>query len=230
MGKTYVFAGASSKVAVATAEMLQANNQKVIGISTKEQRHAYNEFYRVDDYRFGQFPSIQQAIDGLVYFPGSIVLKPFARLTEADFLSDFQRNTLGAAAFVQAYLTELKKSPAASIVFVSSVAAQTGMPFHGSIATAKAGLEGLNKALAAEFAPSIRVNTVAPSLSNTPLAEKLLNTPDKLEASHKRHPLKRIGEADDLAHAINFLLTEKSAWMTGHVLQVDGGMSNVRLM
>ncbi|MEI6021969.1 MAG: SDR family oxidoreductase [Bacteroidota bacterium] len=230
MSKTYVFAGASSKTAIACAQLLQNQNHKVIGISTKEKTFAYDEFYQIEQYAFGAFPKLNCAIDGLVYFPGTIQLKPFQRMSEKDFVNDYQINSLGAVAFAQAFLLDLKNGTAPAIVFISSVAAQTGMPFHSSIAMAKAAIEGLTKALAAELAPSIRVNAIAPSLSNTPLAEKFINTPEKLETSEKRNPLKKVGKATDLANAITFLLGDEASWITGQILAVDGGMGNLKVM
>lgn len=231
MSKTFVFAGASSKTATETAALIRANGDKVIGISTKENSIGYDAFHQVSSYEFGQFPPIEEeVIDGLVYFPGTINLKPFHRLTEADFLNDYRINSLGAVAFVQSYLASLKKSQAGSIVFISTVAVSTGMPFHSSIAMAKGAIEGLTKSLAAELAPSVRVNCIAPSLVNTPLGEKFINSPEKLEASQKRNPLKKVGEAHDLANAIDFLLSGKSSWITGQVLAVDGGMNTLKLM
>ncbi len=230
MSKTYVFAGASSKTAIACAQLLQNKNNKVIGISTKEKTFAYDEFFQIENYAFGAFPKLNGAIDGLVYFPGTIQLKPFQRISEKDFIHDYQINSLGAVAFAQAYLPDLKNGTTPAIVFISSVAAQTGMPFHSSIAMAKAAIEGLTKALAAELAPGIRVNAIAPSLSNTPLAEKFINSPEKLEASEKRNPLKKVGEACDLANAIAFLLGEEAAWISGQILPVDGGMGTLKLL
>ncbi len=228
--KTFVFAGASSKIAIETARLLQAQGFKVIGISTKTENPIYDEFYTVDKYDFALFPIITEAINGLVYFPGTINLRPFNRLTQNNFLNDYQINSLGAVAFTQAFLPNLKDSSNASIVYISTVAVATGMPFHSSISMAKGAIEGLTKALAAEFAPKIRVNCVAPSLTDTPLAEKLINSPEKLEASQNRNPLKKVGSANDLANAIEFLLSEKSSWITGQVLAVDGGMSNLKLL
>lgn len=229
MSNTYLFAGASSKTAIATKQILQNQNQTVIGISTKKEEKNYNQFYEVNSYEFGNFPEITEPLNGLVYFPGTINLKPFHRLTENDFLNDYKINALGAVAFIQKYLPNLKTSPNASIVLISSVAANTGMPFHSSIAMAKAAIEGLTKSLAAELAPAIRVNCIAPSLTNTLLGEKFLNTPEKIEASQKRNPLKKIGEPFDLANAIEFLLSEKSNWITGQVIAVDGGMNTLKL-
>lgn len=229
MSNTYLFAGASSKTAIATKQILQNQNQTVIGISTKKEEENYNQFYEVTSYEFGNFPEITESLNGLVYFPGTINLKPFHRLTENDFLNDYKINALGAVAFIQKYLPNLKNIPNASIVLISSVAANTGMPFHSSIAMAKAAIEGLTKSLAAELAPTIRVNCIAPSLTNTLLGEKFLNSPEKIEASQKRNPLKKIGEPVDLANAIEFLLSEKSNWITGQVIAVDGGMNTLKL-
>lgn len=230
MSKTYVFAGANSKVAIATATILKQNGNKIIGISTKAEHPVYNEFYTIKKYENLSFPTISGPIDGLVYFPGTINLKPFNRLTANNFLEDYEINSLGAVAFVQSYLSNLKESNLASIVFISSVAVSTGMSFHASIAMAKGAIEGLTKALAAEFAPNIRVNCIAPSLTDTPLAEKFINTPEKIELSKKRNPLKMIGQAKDLANGIEFLLSENSSWITGQVIAIDGGMNNLKTL
>jgi 3-oxoacyl-[acyl-carrier protein] reductase len=230
MSKTYLFAGASSKIALSAAELLQEQNNRVIGISTKILSSGYTTYHIVPSYNFNSFPAIEEEIDGLVYFPGTINLKPFHRLSEADFLNDFQISSLGAAAFVQAYLPQLKKSKQASIVFISTVAVSTGMPFHSSVAMAKGALEGLTKSLAAELAPGIRVNCIAPSLTNTPMGEKFINTSDKLLASQNRNPLKKVGDPKDIANMVEFLLSDKSAWITGQVLAVDGGMNHLKII
>lgn len=229
MSNTYLFAGASSKTAIETAKILINQNNTVIGLSTKPENEIYTHFHQIENYDFSKFPVIEEQLNGLVYFPGTINLKPFHRLTEADFLNDYKINALGAVAFIQSYLSNLKNSSNTSIVLISSVAATTGMPFHSSISMAKAAIEGLTKALAAELSPNIRVNCIAPSLTNTPLGEKFLNTPEKIEASQKRNPLKKIGEPLDLANAIEFLLSEKSSWVTGQIIAIDGGMSTLKI-
>lgn len=226
----YIFAGASSAMAVQSAKILREQGHRVTGISTKQENPGYDDFYTVTEYGFGSFPKIEGDVNGLVYFPGTINLKPFHRISEADITSDFGISALGAAAFVQAYLPALKNSDAPSIVFISTVAVATGMPFHASVAMAKGAVEGLTRSLAAEFAPKIRVNCIAPSLTDTPLAEKLLGTPEKTEAAKNRNPLKKVGTTADLANAVTFLLSEQSAWITGQVIAVDGGMNKLRLL
>lgn len=228
--KTYVFAGASSAMAVQAMLQLKEQGHKVIGISTKTENPGYDAFYTVENYSFGTFPVIEDIIDGLAYFPGTINLKPFHRISEADFVNDYTISALGAAAFVQAYLPLLKKSESASVLFISTVAVTTGMPFHTSVAMAKGALEGLTRSLAAEYAPKIRVNCIAPSLTATPLADKFLGSPEKTEAAKNRNPLKKVGTVQDLAQAITFLLSDNSAWITGQVLPVDGGMGALRLL
>lgn len=175
-------------------------------------------------------PDLSEPLHGVVYLPGSITLKPFTQLKEADFLGEWQLNFYGAVRVLQHAYPLLKKSEYASVVLVSTVAVQTGMPFHASIASAKGALEGLTRSLAAEWAPSIRVNAVAPSLTQTPLAEKLTNTPEKIQQSAQRHPLRRIGEPRDIAHAIAYLLSPAASWITGQVLHIDGGISTLRLL
>lgn len=173
--------------------------------------------------------ALPEVLHGLVYCPGSITLKTINRLSEDDFLSDFRQNVLGAVRLIQHCLPRLKRANGASVVLFSTVAVKTGMAFHSSIATAKAGVEGLGKSLAAELAPQhIRVNVIAPSLTQTSLAQALLNTPEKIEASAKRHPINRIGQAEDMAALANFLLSDQAGWITGQVIGVDGGLSGLR--
>jgi NAD(P)-dependent dehydrogenase (short-subunit alcohol dehydrogenase family) len=173
---------------------------------------------------------LPEQLHGIVYSPGSINLKPFNRFTENDFLNDYKINVLGAVKIIQQSLKQLKSAKGASVVLVSSVAARTGMAFHASIAAAKGAVEGLALSLAAELAPhQIRVNVISPSLTDTPLAQNLLNTPEKREASAKRHPLNKYGKPEDIANAMAFLLADESAWITGQVIGIDGGLGVLKV-
>lgn len=178
-----------------------------------------------------EFPSdkLPEKLGGLTYCPGTIRLRPFARLTEDEFLEDYRINLLGAVTVIKGCLNSLKKAnQTAAIVLFSTVAVATGMPFHASIASAKGAVEGLTRSLAAEFAPRIRVNAIAPSLTDTPLANALLADESKRTAAADRHPLKRIGTPRELAEMAYFLLSDASAWLTGQIISVDGGMGAVR--
>ncbi|GER59355.1 SDR family NAD(P)-dependent oxidoreductase [Patiriisocius marinus] len=167
-------------------------------------------------------------IHGLVYCPGSINLKPFKRISPEAFQQDLDINFIGLVKVVQGILPKLVASKNSSLVFFSTVAVGLGMPFHTSVAASKGAIEGFAKALAAEYAPTMRVNVIAPSLTDTPLAGRLLSTDEKKEKMGERHPLKRIGTAKDISNIAAFLLSEDSSWMSGQVVGVDGGMSTLK--
>lgn len=232
--KNIVIAGAGKGIGLKTAEILNGfyDLYTISRNNTPELASLDTKFYQADlsTNNLETLNDLPEIIDGLVYCPGSINLKPFNRLTREDFLNDFNQNVLGAIGLIQKLLPNLKKSESASIVFFSSVAAKLGMPFHASIAASKAAIEGLAKSLAAELASSkIRVNVIAPSLTDTPLTASLLSTEEKREASCKRHPLQRIGNTTEMAQLVSFLLSDNSSWITGQVIGIDGGMGSLKL-
>jgi NAD(P)-dependent dehydrogenase (short-subunit alcohol dehydrogenase family) len=228
-----VIIGASSGIGRALAQLLVNEGHRVYGTFNKTTENrpegltGYTHLNVLDENP--DFSFLPENIDGLVYCPGAVNLKPFARIKPEDFISDYQLQLVGAVKVVQACLPKLKNSSQASVVLFSTVAVQTGFNFHSLVASSKGAVEGLTKALAAEFAPKIRVNCIAPSITNTPLAGTLLNTDEKKDANAQRHPLKKIGQPEDLANLAAFLLSEKSSWITGQVLHADGGMSSLKV-
>jgi NAD(P)-dependent dehydrogenase (short-subunit alcohol dehydrogenase family) len=224
-GKNIVLVGGNSGIGKAVASQLQENGATIFSYSRTGEGTAAVDFST----DFEELPGLPEIIDGVVYCPGTINLKPFHRISITDFKQEMEVNFYGAIRLLQACLKGLKKSSSPSVVLYSTVAVQTGMGFHAGIASAKGAVEGLTRSLAAEWAPNkIRVNAIAPSLTETPLASALLSTPEKKEASDKRHPLGRVGRPEDIAEATVFLLSEKSSWMTGQILHLDGGMSHLK--
>ncbi len=234
-GKNILVVGASSGIGLATAQLLHDGGATLFTAS----RHLSPELaalgtthltYDATQPVGSAFDTLPDVLHGLVYCPGSIKLRPFERVPVEDFRADFELNVLGAVQTLQATAKRLKKAEGgASVVLFSTVAAAVGMSFHTSIATAKAAVEGLTRALAAEYAASgLRVNCLAPSLTDTPLAAALLSTPEKAEAGAKRHPLQRVGQPADLASMAAFLLSDQATFITGQVLAVDGGMGKLK--
>jgi NAD(P)-dependent dehydrogenase (short-subunit alcohol dehydrogenase family) len=233
--KKYLVIGAGKGVGLAITIELLANGYEVVAVTRNETPEliALNTETIVLDASADDLSSLDQlsgALHGVVYCPGSILLKPFHRLGVNDFVNDYHQNVIGAVRILQKTMPLLKAANGASVVLFSSVAAQVGMPFHTSISAAKGAVEGLAKSLAAEWATlNIRVNAIAPSLTNTPLASSLLNTPEKQEAAGKRHPLQRIGTPEDMANSACFLLSDNSSWITGQILGVDGGLGKLKV-
>ena len=231
--KNIIIAGAGRGIGLKTAELLNGQHQlfTISRNETAELEVLKTRFFQIDISKddLNALNDLPEVIDGLVFCPGSINLKPFNRLTTQDFLTDFNQNVLGAVALIQKILPNLKRANGASIVLFSTVAAKLGMPFHASVAASKAAIEGLAKSLAAEFAVSkIRVNVIAPSLTDTALTAFLLNTDEKKEASGKRHPLQRIGTAEEIAQLVSFLLSDAASWITGQIIGADGGMGSLK--
>lgn len=230
MSKKYLVIGGSSGIGKSLVEKLSNSNE----VYASYHQHAKESTDQVHFFPYdssgGEELKLDAAwLDGIVYCPGTISLKPFHRLSTEDFLKDFEINLLGAVRAIQSVLPLLKKSEQASIVLFSTVAVQQGMGFHSSVAASKGAVEGFARALAAELAPKIRVNVIAPSIVNTPLAERLLSSEEKVKASEKRHPLQKIGTAEDLAAMAQFLLSNEASWITGQILHVDGGMSSIKM-
>ena len=230
MEKHYAIIGGTSGIGQASVARLLARGHSLYAASRRpeilEQLGITSQFFDALAPTSLTWPD---KLDGLVYFPGSITLKPFHRLNITDFINDIHVNLLGAVQALQSALPALKASQDASVVLFSTVAVNQGMPFHASIAAAKGALEALARSLAAEWAPLIRVNIIAPSLTDTPLAGSLLSDDAKRATSAKRHPLQRIGNADDLAQMVEFLLSDASRFMTGQTLRPDGGLTSVKL-
>ena len=212
--KNYLIVGATSGIGESVKYLLENSGDEVISFSRSDNIDVTDEGV--------SFPAISGKLDGLVYCPGTITLKPFTSLSLEDFQHDFAVNFLGAVRVIQHYLKQLREG--ASIVLFSSIAASKGLPFHCSIASAKAAIEGFVRSFAQEMAPKLRINAVAPSLTQTPLSAFLTSDPKKVEASIKRHPLARLGTAQDMAEMAVYLLSDKASFITGQVIGVNGGL------
>lgn len=230
--KNILIVGASSGIGHALAQQLQATGATLFtaGRQQPEGIESTHMTWDVSQTAAGDaLTSLPDTLHGLVYCPGTINLKPFQRLEPADYRADLEINVLGAIAAIHTSLTALKSAKGASVVLFSTVAAKLGMGLHSSVSVAKSAVEGLTKSLAAEFAPlKIRVNAVAPSLTDTPLAQNLLSTDERRDAANKRHPLSRVGTPDDIASMAAYLLDDKAGWITGQIIGVDGGMGSLK--
>ncbi|MDB4297369.1 SDR family oxidoreductase [Flavobacteriaceae bacterium] len=229
--KTYVIIGASSGIGLGLASELVKLGNKVIGTFNSAVPTSTNgvEYTKLDvtDQEI-DFSFLPDVIDGLVYCPGSINLLPFKRLSSDSFLEDYNLQVVGAIKVIQNSLKALKKGMNPSILMFSTVAVQHGFNFHTQVAASKGAIEGLTRSLAAELSPTIRVNSIAPSITNTALAQKLLSSEAKIEANAQRHPLKRVGEVNDIVSSALYLLNS-AVWSTGTILAVDGGMSTLKV-
>ncbi|MDU8886358.1 SDR family oxidoreductase [Yeosuana sp. MJ-SS3] len=226
--KTYIIVGGSKGIGKALSTLL-LENHKVINISRSKPdiNHRNLKHFSCDVIQ-DSLPEIETA-DGLIYCPGSINLKPISRLSLDDFKDDFEINVLGAVKVIQKYLSTLKNGNTPSILLFSSVASKLGMPFHASIATAKSGIEGLVKSLAAELAPNIRINAIAPTVTDTELASKLLRNDQMIKNITERHPLKKFLQPKEVAQMADFLLSEKCSSITGQIFEMDCGIVTLKL-
>lgn len=226
--KTIVVIGGSKGIGLSIVKLLTPSHRVIsISRSVSNIEHENLTHYSVDVLS-EELPDISE-VDGLVYCPGSINLKPISRLKIEDFKNDFEINVIGAVKAIQKYARVMKDSQHPSIVLFSTVAVKLGMPFHASIATAKAGVEGLVKSLGAEFAPKIRINAIAPTVTDTELAAKLLRNERMIENITERHPLKKFLSPDEVAEMTLFLLSHKTASMSGQILEMDCGIVNFKI-
>jgi|TARA_B110001450_G_scaffold97591_1_gene92622 NAD(P)-dependent dehydrogenase (short-subunit alcohol dehydrogenase family) len=229
MKKNILFIGGSTGIGLETVKLLHEKHNLFVACRSDENLSNLNVTYIRFDVLNDELDleKIPESLHGFVYFPGSINLRPFRGLKISTFKEDLNINFISMVKTLQKVLNNLKKSENCSVVLYSTVAVKIGMPFHSSVSASKGAIEGFAKSLAAEFAPNIRVNVVAPSLTDTPLASRFLNNEVKKEKVGDRHPLKRHGNAIDIANSTAFLLSDESSWLTGQILGVDGGMSTL---
>ena len=226
--RTILIVGGSKGIGKAIINNL-VNDNKIVNISrTPPELQHVNLTHHSCDVLVDELPEID-AVDSLIYCPGSINLKPFGRLKTEDFQNDFNINVIGAVKSVQKYLNLLKNGNSPSILLFSTVAAKLGMPFHASIAAAKSGVEGLTKSLGAELAPTIRVNAIAPTVTNTELASKLLRNDRMIEGIKERHPLKKFLNPEEVAEFACFIQSEKANSLSGQIFEMDCGIVSFKI-
>lgn len=229
--KTFAVIGDSRGIGEAIRVQLLNSGHRVIGVSRSgvtEARENYQSLVFDAVAHPCDVSGFADRLDGLVYCPGTIRLKPFKALQREHFLEEMEVNALGAVQTLQANFSLLQKAASPSVVLFSTVAVQTGMPYHASIAMAKGAIEGLTRSLAAEWAPHIRVNAIAPSLTDTSLAAPMLSNDAKRAAAAERHPLQTVGSAGGVASLASWLLAGDSTFVTGQVYAADGGIGSLR--
>ena len=229
--KNIFIVGGSSGIGLSLIKQISSKNNIYSASRNDNNLNEYNvkhiKYDSVNDLEIDT-SILPEKIDGFVYCPGSINLRPFNTLKIESFLEDYKINFLGAIKSLKIILPLMQKSDNSSIVFFSTVAVSTGMPFHSSISSSKGAIEGLTRSLAAEFAPNIRVNSIAPSIVKTNLSEKFLNSDLKIEKASERHPLGRIGRVEEISKLASYLLSDDSSWVTGQVINIDGGIGSIR--
>jgi 3-oxoacyl-[acyl-carrier protein] reductase len=227
MRKIVVVGGSKGIGQAIVASLVEDNIVINISRSAPLQPHANLTHYNCDILT-DDLPEIE-AVDTLIYCPGSINLKPISRLKLNDFREDFEINVIGAVKAVQKYLPKLKNGNSPSILMFSTVAAKLGMPYHASIAASKSAIEGLAKSLGAELAPNIRVNVIAPTVTETDLAAKLLRNEKMVENITDRHPLKKFLKPNEVADLATFLISEKANSISGQIFELDCGIVSFKI-
>ena len=229
MEKNILLIGGSYGIGLEMAKKLSTENNVFVASRSNEQLSNLDVTYIPFDVLNDDISekAIPENLDGFVYCPGSINLKPFKTMGVETIQNDMEINFIALAKTVKSIINRMNDG--SSMVFFSTVAVGTGMPFHTSVSAAKGAIEGFSRALAAEYAPKVRVNVIAPSLVDTPLSERLLSNDKKKEMMSERHPMKRVGNAKDIANMATFLLDSENSWITGQVIGVDGGMSSLNV-
>jgi NAD(P)-dependent dehydrogenase (short-subunit alcohol dehydrogenase family) len=230
MTKNILIIGASSDIGLEICKLANADGHNIYATSRDDaSANNFDNFIQLDPNKsLDVLDDLPEDIDGLVYCPGTINLRSLQRLTLEDIKNEMEVNFYGAFNIIKKVLPNLKKNDGASVVLFSTVAVKTGMPMHSSIAAAKGAVEGLAKSLAAELAPRVAINCVAPSIVDTKLAANILSTDERKQASADRHPLKTIGTINSIANSAYFLLQAKENWISGQIFRPDGGLSALK--
>lgn len=227
MKKILVIGGSKGIGKAIIASLIEKNNIINLSRTAPSLTHENLTHYNCDILT-DELPQLD-AVDTLIYCPGSINLKPISRLKLDDFRADFEINVVGVVKAIQQYLPLLKRGNTPSILLFSSVASKLGMPYHASVAAAKSGVEGLVKSLGAELAPTIRVNAIAPTVTDTDLASKLLRNERMIESITERHPLKKFLNPSEVADMATFLISESASSISGQIFQMDCGIVSFKL-
>lgn len=230
MTKNILIIGASSDIGLEICKLANADGHNIYATSRDDANaNIFDNFIQLDPNKsLDVLDDLPENIDGLVYCPGTINLRSLQRLTLEDIKNEMEVNFYGAFNIIKKVLPNLKKNDGASVVLFSTVAVKTGMPMHSSIAAAKGAVEGLTKSLAAELAPRVAINCIAPSIVDTKLAANILSTDERKQASADRHPLKTIGSINSIANSAYFLLQAKENWISGQIFRPDGGLSALK--
>ena len=227
MKKILVIGGSKGIGKAIVASLIEKKN--VINLSRTPPSLAHENLTHYNcDILTDELPQLD-AVDALIYCPGSINLKPISRLKLEDFRADFEINVVGAVKAIQHYLPLLKRGTTPSILLFSTVASKLGMPFHASVAAAKSGVEGLVKSLGAELAPTIRVNAIAPTVTDTDLASKLLRNERMIDSITERHPLKKFLNPTEVADMAAFLTSDSASSISGQIFQMDCGIVSFKI-